>query len=118
MPLAVAAYGMGFFHDISGVAFASDAIVDIIPVDTTSALTIAAAAAAASHGPYAGGHARVYHAASAASYPQRAPGFFEMLRKFWVDNPPPFALPFARQVGFYCCWHWPCLVFVFVAKAF
>lgn len=100
MPLAVAAYGMGFFHNISGVAFASDAIVDIIPVDTTSALTIAAAAAAASHGPYAGGHARVYHAASAASYPQRAPGFFEMLRKFWVDNPPPFALPFARQVGF------------------
>jgi hypothetical protein len=42
----------------------------------------------------------VYHAASAGSYPQRAPASFDVLRKFWVDNPPPFALPFARQVGF------------------
>jgi hypothetical protein len=87
---------MGFFHDISSVAFASDAIVDIIPVDTTAALVIAAAAAAAAHGPYAGGHARVYHAASAASYPERAPTFFAALHDFFTTNPPPFRLPFTQ----------------------
>lgn len=87
---------MGFFHDIRSVAFASDAIVDIIPVDTTSALVIGAAAAAVVHGPYHHGHARVYHAASAASYPETAPRFFEEMRAFWVANPPPFKLPFAR----------------------
>jgi hypothetical protein len=38
----------------------------------------------------------VYHAASAASYPQRAPPFFDMLHNFWTHNPPPFQLPLAR----------------------
>lgn len=87
---------MGFFHDINSVAFASDAIVDVIPVDTTAALVVAAAAGATAHGPYHGGRARVYHAASAASYPHRAPSFFKMLHDFWNANPPPFKLPFAK----------------------
>lgn len=95
--LASAAYAMGFFRDLSSVAFASDAIIDLIPVDTTAALVIAAAAAAAAaNGPYTGSSARVYHAASAASYPERAPAFFEKLHDFWTANPPPFKLPGAR----------------------
>jgi hypothetical protein len=87
---------MGFFHDISSVAFASDAIVDVIPVDTTAYLVVAAAAAASVHGPYGHGHARVYHAASAASYPEGAPSFFKKLHDFWTANPPSFKLPLAR----------------------
>jgi len=87
---------MGLFHNISSVAFSSDAILDIIPVDTTAALVITAAAAAAAHGPYAGDAARVYHAASAASYPEGAPAFFKELNAFWSANPPPFKLPFAQ----------------------
>jgi hypothetical protein len=87
---------MGFFNDIDSVAFASDAIVDIIPVDTTAYLVVAAAAAASAHGPYRHGHARVYHAASAASNPEGAPSFFKKLHDFWTANPPSFKLPFAR----------------------
>ena len=91
-----AAYGMGFFHNIGSVAFASDAILDIIPVDVTAALVLAAAAAAAAHGPYGTGRAHVYHAASAASYPEGAPSFFKKLHAFWSANPPPFKLPFTK----------------------
>lgn len=91
-----AAYGVGLFHDIGSVAFASDAILDLIPVDLTAALVIASAAAAAVHGPYAGNRARVYHSASAASYPEGAPSFFKNLNSFWSANPPPFKLPFAK----------------------
>jgi hypothetical protein len=89
---------MGCFHDISSVAFSSDAAVDLIPVDVTASLTIAAAAAASENGPYGPGRARVYHAASAHSYPLLAPDVFAMLNKFWTINPPPFRLPFTRYV--------------------
>jgi hypothetical protein len=87
---------MGCFHDIHSVAFASDAIPDIIPVDVTAALTIAAAAGAQAHGPYGQGHALVYHSASAESYPQYATKMFETLSKFWSSNPPVISLPFTR----------------------
>jgi hypothetical protein len=107
-PFNVAAYGMGCFHDISSVAFSSDAVIDLIPVDVTASLTIAAAAGASHHGPYGPGRARVYHSASAHSYPQHAPGFFDNLNKFWTCNPPPFRLPFtrwAKQISVWgsCC---------------
>jgi len=87
---------MGCFHNIHNVAFASDAVLDLIPVDLTAALTTAAAAAASAQGAYAGGRARVYHAASAGSSPYSAPAFFNLLNRFWTLNPPPFRLPFAR----------------------
>lgn len=87
---------MGCFHDVNSVAFASDAIPDLIPVDATAALTIAAAAGARAHGPYGEGRARVYHSASAESYPQHATDMFEYLNKFWSSNPPVFSLPFTR----------------------
>jgi hypothetical protein len=87
---------MGCFHDISSVAFASDALLDLIPVDTSAALTVAAAAAASAHGPYGEGRARVYHSASAESYPHPAPKAFEKLYHYWTANPPPYALPFRR----------------------
>jgi hypothetical protein len=97
--LCAAAYATGCFHDIHTVAFASDAIPDLIPVDTTAALTITAAASACAHGPYGEGRARVYHSASAESYPNHAPAFFDKLHRFWTLNPPPFSLPFTRCVS-------------------
>jgi hypothetical protein len=89
-------YGIGFFHDQSGVAFSSDNILDLIPVDTTAALLIAAASSAAANGPLPSGKARVYHAASAASNPRSIVAHLSLLRDFWVANPPPFCLPFTR----------------------
>ncbi len=44
-PPPPARYGMGLFPDISTVAYASDAVSDLIPVDVTASLCIAAAAA-------------------------------------------------------------------------
>lgn len=89
-------YGIGFFHAQSGIAFSSDNILDLIPVDTTAALVIAAASCAAANGPLANGKARVFHATSAASHPRGIVEHLSLLRDFWVANPPPFCLPFTR----------------------
>jgi len=89
-------YGAGLFHDMSGVAFASDAVVDLIPVDTVSSLIIVAAAAAAANGPYAGGRAKVFHATSAGTNPVSSPKVFEILHAFYSANDFPGRLPFAR----------------------
>lgn len=100
-PYIRAAYGMGCFHDLSMVAFASDAVIDLIPVDTTAALVVASAAAGLTHATRASsdeGRARVYCAASAHSYPQSAPSLFERANKWWTLNPSPFKLPLARWV--------------------
>lgn len=96
--LCIIGYGIGFFHDQSGVAFSSDNILDLIPVDTTAALLIAAASSAAANGPLPSNQARVYHAASADSHPRGIVAHLSLLRDFWVANPPPFCLPFTRWV--------------------
>lgn len=67
-----AAYCAGFFHSLDSFAIASDALIDVIPADVVADLIIAAGAAAAAHGPYAGDAARVYHACSAGSHPSPA----------------------------------------------
>ena len=90
-------YGAGFFSSIDGVAYASDAFLDLIPVDTVSSLILAAAAAAAAGGAaYPGDAAKVYHAASADSFPLSIVKAYENLHKAWTGNACPARLPFAR----------------------
>lgn len=103
-PSYALSYGAGFYHSISLVGFASDAFIDLIPVDTVSTLIMTAAAAALVSGPYAADTAKVYHAASAARHPYPATTAYETLNKFWVANPCPGMLPFSRWVTQH--WRW------------
>lgn len=89
-------YGAGFYHSISGVAYSSDAFVDLIPVDTVSTLIIAAAAGAAASGPYPADTAKVYHVASSESHPCLVTSAYETMHNFWSSSPCPTKLPFAR----------------------
>lgn len=85
-------------HSVKGIAFASDACIDLIPVDIVSSVVIVAAAAAMASGPYAGNAAKVYHACSAACQPMMAPEAMKHLHTFFSANPCPSRLPFARCV--------------------
>lgn len=59
-----------------------------------SSLMIAAGAAAAVYGPYAGNTAKVYHACSAASHPLSIRNLFSMFHAFYTANPSPIRLPY------------------------
>lgn len=94
-------YGAGFYHSIEGVAYTSDAWIDLIPVDTVSSLIIAAAAAAAAAAradgtQYPLGRAKVYHATSAASHPFSVVDAYQAMHDFWTANRSPASLPLAR----------------------
>lgn len=86
------------FHNIKGVAFASDTVIDLIPMDVVTSLVIAAAASGTSTAAsgYPGGRARVYHAASAESHPVSITTIFEFIQHFYTTNPSPLRLPMAR----------------------
>lgn len=88
-------YAAGFFSNVSSMAFASDYIMDLIPCDTVAALVIASAAAAAAEADsdMAGTAAKLYHAASAESYPLPVWYTVSQMAMFWSANPPPLRLP-------------------------
>ncbi|KAF8065751.1 fatty acyl-CoA reductase [Scenedesmus sp. PABB004] len=90
----------------AGIAYAADAVMDLVPADVVAALVIAAAGAAASGaGPAprvaAGGGAGglvIYHATSAQSHPLTIERCYAAMREFWSANAPPFRLPGSRYV--------------------
>uniref|UniRef100_A0A383W7V3 Fatty acyl-CoA reductase n=1 Tax=Tetradesmus obliquus TaxID=3088 RepID=A0A383W7V3_TETOB len=111
------AYGAGFFHSISSMAYASDYLLDLIPCDTVgdsfdlrlpdylldlipcdtvaALINAAAAAGAADAGPAAAPGVTIYHAASAAVYPLHMAKAIGAMAEFWTANPPPLRLPFS-----------------------
>eukprot|EP00775_Hariotina_reticulata_P007405 gene7405-7614_t len=98
-------YAAGFFQGVNSIAYRSDYMMDLIPVDTVAALVIAGGAyAAAAHStPAAVTAARpttIFHAASAQSHPLTLRFVLETSAKFWSANPPPLVLPLTKYVTF------------------
>jgi hypothetical protein len=113
-----AAYALGFFQGLSSVAYGSDTILDLIPVDTVAAVVITAAAAAAADYGKPGGiscdaqtpavqqqpqqssssnaSTTIYHACSSHSHPLTITYAFNKMADFWTANPPPLRLPLTQ----------------------
>jgi hypothetical protein len=90
----VAGYAVGFFQGVFSIAYGSDYIMDIIPCDVVAAVTIAAAAKAASaHNSPAAQEVPIYHACSGHCHPVLLGSVFDANARFWKPNPPPLVLP-------------------------
>eukprot|EP00878_Enallax_costatus_P019662 GHUV01020746.1.p1 GENE.GHUV01020746.1~~GHUV01020746.1.p1 ORF type:complete len:334 (+),score=62.91 GHUV01020746.1:285-1286(+) len=89
------AYAFGFFQGVSGVAYSSDYICDLIPCDTVAMMIIAATAEAVQRSSRGSGavKATIYHACASESHPYTLTQGLSDLQSFWALNPPPLKLP-------------------------